>query len=182
LRDIDADLKVVSGVLAQPKKAAHERHKLFTTLERALTEAHGDAKTKIKQRVGAWVTEERRKAQEIQAKLQREADERARKEREALEKKAASMKTEAKREEYMEKAAEVQSASVHVQAPKADGVRLSERWKATVTDKAAFLRHVSESPDEWEGIVAISENRLAAAKTRFPPMTVPGVAFRRETS
>jgi hypothetical protein len=179
LKEIDADLKAVADALKEPKAIAHERHKLFTTLEKALTEAHGEAKAALKARVAAWVAEQRRKAAEEQARLQREADERARREREALEKKAAAMKTEAKQQEYRERAAEVVAPVVSVEAPKASGVRLSERWKATVTDHAAFLLHVAGKPDAYlsDGIVTISETKLAAAKTRYTALDVPGVRF-----
>lgn len=181
LKDIDADLKTVAAVLAAPKQAAHERHKLITTLEKALTEAHGQAKAALKTKVAAWVSEERRKAAEIQAKLQREADERAARERAALEAKAAKMKTEAKREEYEQRAADVQSVTVAVDAPKASGVRLSERWKATVADPAALLAHVAQDPRGFldDGIIAISETKLAAAKTRFTSLALPGVRFEK---
>jgi hypothetical protein len=181
IKEIDADLKEVESVLDGIIKTAHERHKFLTTIRKALTDGHSEAKASIKARVAAWVSEQRRIAAEHQAKLQREADEQARREREALEKKAAAMKTEAKREEYRERAAEVVAPVISVDAPKASGVRLSERWKATVTDNAAFLAHVASKPDAYlsDGIVTISETKLAAAKTRYTALELPGVRFER---
>jgi hypothetical protein len=178
--EIDKDIKAVVSMLGDAKKEAHARHKLFTSAENAATEAHNSAKSTLRERVATYIRAERERAQVEQDRINREAAEKAERERKALEAKAATMKTAAAQERYLERAAEVQAPVIQIAAPTATGMRLQERWTATVTDAGAFLRYVAERPNEWEGIVTINTAGLVRCKTAMKALTLPGVVFAKE--
>lgn len=85
---------------------------------------------------------EDRKRQEEQRRLQAEADEKARKEREALEAKAAKLKTPERREALLEQAAAVQAPVVQVApvAMKTEGETTRKIWRFEIINPAAIPR------------------------------------------
>lgn len=97
------------------------------------------AKTAISRAMLSWDQEQERKRQELQAKLQREADEKARKEQERLAaraEKAAEKGQADKAEALLEQAAEVIAQPVPViQAPpRPKGQAIVDNWKAEIVD------------------------------------------------
>jgi uncharacterized membrane protein YqiK len=134
----------------------------------------------LKRRVAAWLHEQQEIARKEQERLQRLADEQAERERQAALKKAASMKTEAKREEYEAKAADVVAPVIHVEAPKATGMNLRKSWKATVTDLPAFLSHVAANP-RMSDFVEVQIGALQRAAPGLSVVGVPGIKFEQVT-
>jgi len=126
-----------------------------------------------------WQTEEKRKADALAAKLQVEADAKAKRERLALQKKAESVKSSEKKEAYQEQAAAVIAPTVHVEAPKS-GLRVSTAWKVKSIDQAVFFVALGSRPD-LRGFVKIVESGLQRAKAANPSAEIPGVEFEKIT-
>lgn len=132
----------------------------------------------IKKAVLDFDREERRKAEEQQAKLRAEAEERARKERERLEKqalKAIDKGKEEKAEQLLEQAESVQTFAPVIQIPvhKAQGTSVRQVWKYRITD-------VNLIPREY---MIPNEKMLGAmAKSTHDAVKVPGVEFYSEDS
>lgn len=132
LKAIKAAQKRVADHFGPMKTAAHAAWKKITMTEAEAVAPLNDAERTVKGRMLTYQAEQERIRQAEQRKLQAEADERARREREALEAKAAKMKTEAKREEYLERAQEVAAPVVTVAAvvPVVTGQAIRTTWKA----------------------------------------------------
>ncbi len=132
----------------------------------------------IKKAVLDFDREERRKAEEQQAKLRAEAEERARKERERLEAqalKAIDKGKEEKAEHLIEQAEAVQIFAPVIQMPvhKAHGTSVRQVWKYRITD-------VNLIPREY---MIPNEKMLGAmAKSTHDAVKVPGVEFYSEDS
>jgi hypothetical protein len=134
-------------------------------------------KRTIRGTVVAWQNEQQRLAAERQRKLQAEADERARLERERLEKKASTYKTEAKKQEVMAQAEAVIAPTVTVEAPKAIGVR--RVWKCVEVDLPKFLA-AAVSDANLHGYIEVALTRLERAKSANPSLTVAGCTFEHQ--
>ena len=84
LKAIKAAQKRVSDHFEPMKQAAHAAWKKITSTESDVMKPLCDSERVVKTRMMEWKSEQDRIRQEEQARLQAEADERARKEREAL--------------------------------------------------------------------------------------------------
>jgi len=130
---------IVDKAYAAHKEAVAQRDKYY----KPLVAAEGQVKTKL----ADWDCEQRRIAEAEQRRLQAEADEKARKEREKLEAQAAKAaekgKTE-KAEALQQQAAEVVAFApqVEVNVPKVDGISYRTDWDIEITNSL-------EVPREW---------------------------------
>ena len=140
LKAIKAAQKKVADHFGPMKAAAHAAWKKITATEDEAAQPLSDAEKVVKGRMLAYHTDQERIRQAEQRKLQAEADARAEAERKALEKKAAAMKTEAKREEYMERASEVAAPVVTVApvVPTVTGQAIRTTWRARLIDMQAL--------------------------------------------
>jgi hypothetical protein len=158
LKAIGADTKTALEAIKAHKDAAKARHALWTKFEAFFTEPFESAKKTIKGKVIVWQQAEQAKAAAEQRRLQGIADEKARREREALEKKAANYKTEEKREAAIEQAAATIAPTIIVEAPKV-GIRARPDVVVEITDIVAF---VIEAGSRHELCGFIDQDRLAA--------------------
>ena len=140
LKAVKAAQNRVTAHFAGMKAAAHAAWKAVTTQEADTLKPLAEAEAVVKRRMLDYHAEQERIRIAEERRLQAEADERARREREALERKAAAMKTEAKREEYAERAAAVQAPVVTVAptAPKVAGTSIKKTWKARLVSLTAL--------------------------------------------
>jgi colicin import membrane protein len=128
-----------------------------------------------------YQSEQTRIAREAQAK----ADEEARKQREKLEQQAvkAEAKGKAEKAEELREQAELREAPVvSSAAPKIEGVSTREIWKAEVTDKLAFLKHVVEKRPDLAALVQLDQGGLnAQARSLKDALDLPGVKAVKES-
>lgn len=174
---IAADVKAVKDheVLSRITDGLHKLHRRWTGLRDAFVKPLEASRKDIKRKVIAWQIIEQRKAQEEQRRLQAEADERARKEREALEKKAAAAKRDATKEKYAEAAQAVVTPTVVVEAPKTN-LRVRKAWKVTRIDEDLFFASLGQRRD-LRGYVTVDSVRMQRAKHANPMTEIPGVTF-----
>jgi len=163
---IASDEKRLAEVVDRHVSRAHALHKAWTGFRNRFPLA--DYSKRIKRKIGDWEAEKRRRAAEEQRRLQAEADEKARKEREALERKAQAMKTEAKREEYRERAEMVSAPVVAVTPEKTSGVKLRESWRFAIEDAAAIPREYLVPDEKAIGAVV----RAMKGRTNIPGVRV----------
>jgi hypothetical protein len=183
LKAIKAAQKRVSDHFEPMKQAAHAAWKKITAKEAEAMEPLANAERSVKALMIEWRVEQDRIRNAEQAKLQAEADERARKEREALEAKAAKMKTESKRDEYLERAAVVVAPIVTVESsvPNVKGQSIRTTWKARLVSLSA-LTGIPEG-DVRLSMVTFDQaaaNKLAVATKGA--MSVPGVEWYEDKS
>ena len=116
---------------------------------------------------------------------QAKADEEARKERERLEHQAekAEGKGKIEKAEELRDQAQAQIAPVvSSAAPKISGIVTRETWKAEITDKLAFVRHVVEARPDLIALVLIDQSGLnAQARSLKDALALPGVKAVKET-
>jgi len=173
LKDIKSALKRVEDFFKPMKKSADETKRKILDAERKLTVPLNEAEQLAKQAMLAYQRAEDAKRLAEQRKLQAEADERARREREALAKKAAAAKKPETRERYQEAAAAVVAPVVSVasQTPAVTGLTTRKVWKARVVDAAKVPRD----------FLAVDERKLDQyAKAMRDAASVPGVEFYQE--
>lgn len=157
--------------------SAHKLHK-------SLTQAKGQTigpleayRQETGRRMQAWKDTEARRAAELQAKLQAEADEKARKERERLEaraEKAADKGQDEKAQALIAQAAAVQAQAIQVQTsvPKVEGIKEARLlYKARIVNPALV-------PDEYWMIDEAKINAYARATKGTVPLA--GVEFYTE--
>jgi hypothetical protein len=175
---IAADIKTVKSheILSKITDGLHQLHRRWTGLRDVFVSPMEDSRRKIKQQVVIWQEAEARRAAEIQRKAQAEADAKAAREREALLKKAEAVKTEAKKEEYQERAAAVIAPTITVTAPKA--IKVSRVWVGRVEDESKFYAALAVKP-ELRGFVEINTTRLSRAKAANPNMEIEGIKFEQ---
>lgn len=130
-----------------------------------LIEAEGTIKTKQL----AWsIAQERIRVAE-EARLNAIEQERARKERETLLKKAAAIKSPEKAEALREQAQNVQINTVTVAsiAPEVKGQSIRKTWRARVIDPKAAVTALMQFPD-WAAYIEINQGQLDkfAARTK----------------
>jgi hypothetical protein len=150
----------------------HKLHRRWTAF-RGLFDPLEAAAKQVKNRIIAWQEEERLKAEKEQRRLQAEADERARKERERLEKEAARLKTPEKREERLEAAAAIVAPVVTVAAPVA-AVRTQRRWKVKSFDLTEM-----GIPEAVQGYIEVKTANLERAKAANPMLAIKGITFHQ---
>ena len=156
----------------------HKLHRRWTAF-RGLFDPLEAAAKQVKQAIIAWQQAEEEKAAAEQRRLQAEADERARRERDRLEKEAARLKTPELREARLEAAAAVIAPVLRVAAPVAT-VGTQKRWYVLQVDRAAFLAAAAADPN-LQGYITIDETKLARSKSANSALTVPGIVFERRT-
>jgi hypothetical protein len=165
----------VVSFFADTKNKAHAAWKAIVAQEKSFTDRLDDAEKKIKRAVMDYDREQEAIRQAEQRRLQAEADEAARRERERLEKQAAKLKTEARREAVLEQAAQVVAPVVQVAAaaPKVEGVSVRKIWKARVVD-------VAKVPREF---MVVNDRALDSyAKATKGAVQVAGVEFYQDES
>jgi hypothetical protein len=183
LKAIKAAQKKVADHFGPMKAAAHAAWKKITATEAEAAQPLADAERVVKGRMLEYQDEQERIRQAEQRKLQAEADARAEAERKALEKKAAAMKTEAKREEYMERAAEVAAPVVTVApvVPTVAGQAIRKTWKARLVSISTLTGLAAG--DVRLSLIAFDQsaaNKLAVATKGA--LSVPGVEWYAEQS
>ena len=180
-KEIAADIKLVEGndVLSKIIRGLDQLHGKAVAVRSLFVNPMKSYRSDIRQPVLYWQTEEKRKADALAAKLQVEADAKAKRERLALQKKAESVKSLEKKEAYQEQAAAVIAPTVHVEAPKS-GLRVSTAWKVKSIDQAVFFVALGSRPD-LRGFVKIVESGLQRAKAANPSAEIPGVEFEKIT-
>lgn len=171
---VDAINEFDNGLIARLFQA----HRKWTAFRGMFAPLEAAAKT-IKGKVINYQEGVIRAAKAEEARLQAEADERARRERERLEKQAAALKTPELREQRMEQAAAVVAPVVRVAAPVA-AVKVQRRWAVRSIDKAAFLAAAASNP-QLQGFVTIDETKLTRAKAANEMFVAPGIEFEKIT-
>jgi len=179
--DIATDIKAVKEheILSKITAGLHGLHRRWTGLVNEFVTPMDMARRQIKERILTWERGEREKAEAEQRRLQALADEQARKERERLEKQAAKMKTEERREALLEQAASVAAPVIQVSAP-VTGIRRQKRWTVKAVDEAAFFAALAQDKN-LRGYVEIDKARLARGKAANPGMEVAGITFEQIT-
>jgi hypothetical protein len=183
LKAIKAAQKKVADHFGPMKAAAHAAWKKITATEAEAAQPLVEAERGVKRLMIDYQAEQERIRQAEQRKLQAEADALAASARKALEAKAAKMKTEAKREEYMERAAEVAAPVVTVApvVPTVTGQAIRTTWKARLID----MQSLTGIPpgDVRLSLIAFDQsaaNKLAVATKGA--LAVQGVEWYQEQS
>jgi hypothetical protein len=138
------DVELIEPAKEAKRKAEKNRKNLVDIFRAPLEKAEGIIKSKMLM----YKSEEELKRIAEERRLQAEADERARKEREKLLKHASKLKTPERQEEYRQMAEEVEVPVVTVpsKVPEIKGQSFRKIWKGRVIDKAAFLEFVVNNP------------------------------------
>jgi len=179
---IMADVKAVKAheVLSRVTDGLHKLHRRWTGLRDAFVKPLDESRMTIRNKVLQWQEVERKKAEELQRKLQAEADEKARRERARLEAEAAKLKTPEKREERLEQAAAVVAPVVHVEQPKVGMRGVARVWKVMAVDQDAFYAALA-TDKSLRGYVEVDQVRMQRAKAANPAIEIPGVKFELVT-
>jgi hypothetical protein len=154
-------------------------HRRWTALLAAFSAPLDGAAKTIKSKIIVWQNAEAEKAAREQARLQAEADERARQERARLEKEAARLKTPELKQERLEAAQSVVAPVVSVAPPPA-AVKVQRRWAIKSIDRNVFLSAAATQP-QLQGFVAIEESKLIRSKAANSAMECPGIVFHQVT-
>lgn len=178
-KQIAVDVKIVKEqeVLSKITDGLHKLHRQFTGLRDLFLTPMESSRKAIKGKIGAWQEQERQKAEELQRKLQAEADAKARAEQEKLLKKAESMKTPEKQEQYREAAAAVVVPTITIQAAKT-GMKFSTRWKVKEVNQDAFFAAVA-TDKSLRGYIEIKETAMERSKAANPNIEIPGIVFEK---
>lgn len=155
------------------KQRADEAKRAILDAEKKLAFPLDEAEDLAKRKMLIYQRAEEEKCQIETRRLQAEADDKARREREALQAKAAQMKTAAKQQEYAERAASVMAPVVQVaaQVPKVSGVSTKKLWQARVVDAGKVPRD----------FLLVDERKLDQyAKAMREMAKVEGVEFYQE--
>lgn len=173
LKEVKGAQKRVSDFFAPMKTAAYDAWKAICSREKEVLGPLTEAESEVKRKALTYQREEERKRAEEERRLQAEADEAARKERERLEKKAAKLKTPEKREALLEEAKTIEAPVISIasRAQKVVGVATRKIWRARITDEKAI-------PREW--LVPNEKALNEFAKATKGKMVVPGVEFYAE--
>ena len=163
-------------------KRAHEAHKAATAARKKLTDPLDEAERAIKSAMGAYDYDQRCKALEEEARLRREAEERAAAERAKLEakaEKALEKGQEEKAEALLEQAQSVipMAPVVVPQTVKVAGVQTRYIRKARIID-------ATKVPAYWGGVELRTINQSVlnqlAKLSPSQPSQIPGVEFYDE--
>lgn len=126
LKSVKAAQAKVQEFFSPIKKAAYDTWKKTTAGESQMLTPLEEAERAVKKKAAEYQTAENKSRIEDQRKLQAEADEQARKDRERLEKEAAKLKTPERRESRMAEAAAVAAPVISIAhtVPKVKGVSM----------------------------------------------------------
>jgi hypothetical protein len=161
------------------KKAANESWKAIVAKEKEGTDVADEAERIAKGKVLAWQQAEARRAAAEQARLQAEADEKARKERDRLEKEAAKLKTPELRQERLEAAASIVAPVVTITAPTATaaGTSVRKTWKAELVDIGKLIEAAPGNATAASLLVFNEQAANAFARATKGNVAIPGVRF-----
>jgi hypothetical protein len=163
------------------KTKAHAAWKEVVSREKAVADLCDAAERMAKDKADAWFAEQQRIAAEEQRRLQAIADEKARKERERLEKEALKLKTPELREERLAQAAEVEAPIITVEAPEqVEGVSTRTIWKARVVDMAALIDGAKPGTVAASFLMVNQQVADSFARATKNSVPVPGVEFIQE--
>ncbi len=197
-RQLEKKRTAITGPI---NKALREVNALFRPAKKWLDDAESFMKTKL--------LTYQREQDAIAQEAQRKADEKARKERERIEAKAAVARAEeeaaraaaakAKTDEAKaaanalaekqakkvakleEKAEVVQAPVISTSAPEIEGVHTRSTWKATVTSTLAFIKYVVEEDNDLIGWINVDRAMINAwARETKGESILPGVEVREE--
>lgn len=183
LKEIKTGQKKIKEYWRPLREGANSEWKLIVGKEKDMLNPlnQGEILTKNKMLTYKNTEEEKRKAEE--RRLQAEADERARREREKLLKHASKLKTLEKQEEYQQMADEVEVPVVTVQSevPKIKGQSFKKIWKGKVVDKKAFLEFVLKDDNLLYLVEVGMVNLNNLAHRTKGEGSYPGIVFYPET-
>jgi Asp-tRNA(Asn)/Glu-tRNA(Gln) amidotransferase A subunit family amidase len=155
------------------KAKAHATWKSIVAQEKSFTDRLDAVELAIKSAVLQYDRKQEAIRQAEQRRLQAEADEAARRERDRLEKQAAKLKTPEKKEALRQQAEAIIAPVVNVApvAQKTKGVSTRKIWKARVIDAAAV-------PREW--LIVDDKALNGFAKATKGSKKIDGVEFYQE--
>ncbi len=164
---------------AGAKAAAYSAWKQVVAKEKQMTDICDRAERVVKDKALAWKGVADRLAAKEAAKAQAIADEKARRERERLEREAAKLKTPEKVAERLAEAEMVQAPVVAAADPTAgvQGAATRTTWKAELTDLAALIA-AAQPGSVAASLLAFNQKAADAfARSTKGAVSVPGVKF-----
>ena len=158
--------------------------KLWSKFKINLSDPLNYAEITIKNKMLVFQRAEDEKRLAEQRRLQAESGERARKERERLQKRAEKLKTPELKEQALQEAEEVEVPVVTVQSevPEVKGISYRKDWKAEVTDKPEFVKAALKNTTlmSFIHIDMVQMNKLATMTKG--QISYPGIRFyQKET-
>lgn len=146
--EIKARQKQVAEFFKEMKSNAHKAWKSICERETEILNPLRLAEESLKTKILDYDKEQARRAAEEQARLQAEADEKARREREAAIKAAEKLKTPELREQRLAEAESIEAPKVQVsvESEKVKGISKRKEWVVSVTDEKAFLQAAIQTP------------------------------------
>lgn len=164
------------------RENAHKAWKSICDKEKEFTSPLQEAEHIIKGKMIEWQRQEEEKRLAEQRRLQAEAEERARKERERLIKQAEKLKTPVLKEQRLQEAEEVEAPEITLQTekPKVTGISTRKLWKAKLEDKEKFIRAALDDKNLMPYIeIDMGKLNKMAAATKGE-IEYPGVKFYEE--
>ncbi len=152
-------------------------HRGWTGLLGRFTKPMTESAKTIKRKIGDYEFAKEQAAEKERQRLQAEADAKARAEQERLQKKADSMKTPEKQEQYREQAAAVVAPVIQVPVAKT-GTKFQERWAVDEIDLHVFLKAAS-GDSQLMGYVTVDNTKLIRSKAANTMIEIPGVKFKK---
>lgn len=182
LKAIKTAMKRADEFFDPPIRQVHELHKMLVQRKKVLTDPLAQSERIDKSKMLTYMHEETAKAAAEQRRLQTIADEAARKEREALEKRAATAKKPETQERLREEAAAVVAPVIAVAsaAPKVAGISMPKYWTAEIVDMKAFLSYACEAK-RFDLLLPNHKCLEALARALKEMAQVPGVKFAEKT-
>jgi len=175
--------KKVKEYFEPMKTNAYQAWKEICAKENQMLDPLGKAEAEVKTKMLTFQREEEERRIAEQRRLQAIADEKARKERERLQKEAEKLKTPELKEKRMAEAESVIAPVIQVQpeTPKIDGISTRSIWKAEVISKIDFVKAAIND----QNLLALLEIDLAKlnkiAQATKGQISYPGIRFYEET-
>lgn len=182
LKGIKGLAKRITDFFGPMKRAQDEAKRQILEAERKFLTPLIAAEGAAKMAMLAYQQIELRHAREEQARLQADADERARKERERLEAQAAKLKTPEKKADRLEQAQQVVAPVVYVPpgVPKVSGLSTRKHWKMVAVDKNLLVLAAAANPNLL-GYLAVDESAINRVLNAMKgQVEIPGVTFRED--
>lgn len=178
LKEIKRAQKAADDFFDPIAKQAYELHRGICARKKLLTDPLAHSERVDKAKMLDFQRAEDAKAETERRRLQAEADEAARREREALEKRAAAAKKPETQERLREQAASVVAPVVAVAsaAPKLSGVSTRKAWKAEIVDLEKFLAFCCEAK-RVDLLLPNMKSIEGMAKALKERASLPGVKF-----
>ncbi len=175
--------KKVKEYFEPMKTNAYQAWKEICAKENQMLDPLGKAEAEVKTKMLTFQREEEERRIAEQRRLQAIADEKARKERERLQKEAEKLKTPELKEKRMAEAESVIAPVIQVQpeTPKIDGISTRSIWKAEVISKIDFVKAAINDQNLLAllGIDLAKLNKIAQATKG--QISYPGIRFYEET-